>query len=1802
MAQAAPLYREPADVAPGDTFPLPGGANAQQGPFSDQGFIDGKEFPLPIGCDISDFDGLHDFWSKFGEKSVISDGIRRLAPCTHVTAGESSADPGTMATTGIAPINEPSHLSEDTFVERVFLRGGLSAELLKILNKDDRIPVVGGAPIGYSAHVAIMNNEHDAIKAIYGDDGIWSPFINQNYAVRAVFRPSLSRPCVFGGGEDAGDGGEADAEGEDAGGDDDAIILVGEGATASIRQAVQNCSAPEGLDQLENPEFWTRSYIQGTLVDQGITGDVFFICDVAKGNIRQDLSQASRAGGQTMYWFQTPQTQFDPAGKTGWAGKGKQIGFQDPDTGFKFAWQNNAPGIARNYLYPAWPTDGTRFLANLSRDAAGADEQQLAVRKDCLMTYSTPEGASNFPKQQEAYLFMKQVDNDGRETGKFVYANKKAAAKSTVTTALSHSDKLQYVESGSKFLATLSKLFGIAEGANAADVYGEYSSPYLFLAKRFGDGAQAAACSQGPIPYCIPSDQAYTDAPGEINQAEYVKDKDESGNVLMTNGNHAYVSYDRLAVAAACLYLAPIVVYSQEAGFVIFTRKDLLDPLKRCSAEIAQSGPTGTWQMISAAQLPPLPAQLAQVQADRDRVADARTRMRSLLSNIDPSAPLVNRDGQYVFVRSWSSSVITASKKNALNDLYLSSNDSLRCLCGAALALAPLLQLASTASTKSSDQGLAAFVSSKNALVTECCRQVDAAIGAFGGPAFTAGEYIDAGPFTLDMNLVANFCQRGAQSQSLDAVMTTFATRVNELLTAANMAPAVDDGAKAQYEALGTSLSALNSAVSSCSIELLAVMKEQANFTGAGAWVDMQQQITPEMLAPAGANAVGDDLITFVYTHMPTKYRSNLEGIRPYILASKSRPKLVRGSRGILKGLISMATPGVSAAAKLQATLEANRTAAFTDINSDCGLDTAVFVASDALLATGDTEAFSSFREKVISAFSFMATTIAPIAQAISNNVALALSKLDTRLTLLNAIDMIGNRTISSVINSGGFQVPNVGGVGKAKIVYENSTRQQPRQLWPTAVQVLAGRDPLSIIADAEALSQAERAQSTFVTAMQTGGMTNDESSSEEDDPELSSIYDSSDGRSSLGSSVDDERMREADVAAAADSRPPSRGKRDRDGSGDERPTSKPMSSDFQDAREAARESLRERNTPLMTTPVSNIFNVIRAVGALSSVVVGNDVMEYVLTPAEYGSYTGALTVPIQPVSQQTSAKIRSVVQSAQLLHDVARLLYSSTQLGEYVNRRTIMMSIDTPDGRTVRLTTTNLRFALELLTCMHVPELDTTPTVAGTEYAWPDSLSRQLPSYVHVGDVTAIGFTPNAATVVSVPDVYERVQKDDVEGQRQPGYSRERYRISTMSDAEGKVVLPVYYVYTPTSAAVSDTNSVLASSSFSYVPPPGGEQLSVGVDGIATSLHTAFGDDMRLGATEAVQQDGVRRDFPVLGDAVNVNGFIMSEANLPLFAALHGTYSDVTNQDGTTNVLLANPAASQIDSVEFSKAFNGALNVRQSILRGDPDAVGMDIRALVRQHFNIRATRRSARVAAAMMGTLAGGAGTRSSEPVEEDEDLEIVPKGEMAECFLALLDATGTIEGGQYEVDQAKCIALRDAIVEVRTTPYEVLLEAAGLLPSEEAETEAAKSGTSVDASIEQGEMKAKQGVEDIEEAGKDITAAAAQVATSDAEDVGAKIEAEIQPRETPAKPTRTTFAPITPVVATAPKTPVVATAPKTPFAPIKMQTGRTFVDLMPGRDLFGSPLMGPAAAGGRARTRRAKNRKRGTKKKEL
>ena len=308
------------------------------------------------------------------------------------------------------------------------------------------------------------------------------------------------------------------------------------------------------------------SEIQKALQNIGVIDDVFFICDVAYANIREDLKFSDKTLGQTFYWVQNAQTLYDPAGKTSWHSDDNTYTtdnsndtniypnyFKKNDSNFVFCWQDAIK--ERFTLYPEWERSCEEVDSKLQTEKMVCSNRNLflGIKSDNVKDYHT----------HEAYLIVTEPSKPGY----YSYSNKVLSAKGTGI--LNKSEIISYRARGNdlKKFAYLINAFLKGAKSNVAHLklreIEDYSSQIQVLAKKLGDASQSLSC-------CVPT---FNLQRFKVQNLGY---SDSNVEDFQSNGNHAFVSYDRIAVVCAINYDCPIVIYNTMKGFLIFIRRDLI--------------------------------------------------------------------------------------------------------------------------------------------------------------------------------------------------------------------------------------------------------------------------------------------------------------------------------------------------------------------------------------------------------------------------------------------------------------------------------------------------------------------------------------------------------------------------------------------------------------------------------------------------------------------------------------------------------------------------------------------------------------------------------------------------------------------------------------------------------------------------------------------------------------------------------------------------------------------------------------------------------------------------------------------------------------------------------------------------------------------------------------------------------------------------------------------------------------------------------------------------------------------------
>jgi len=325
------------------------------------------------------------------------------------------------------------------------------------------------------------------------------------------------------------------------------------------------------------------SMLQKMITDLGIEDDIYIICDVAFSWIRYDLGKVDKEKEQIFWWTQTTQTGFDPAQKTGWH-SGKELGFREPwsQGGARFCWQSITQTDKPNKLYVPWPTD--KNIIGIENENA-----MLCLNKKLLMVAKSDNNKNWDPKTHTSFLLVYDA-----ATKKYVYATKDMAAKNF---EMSKGMISSYKELGAKLISMFK---GILLGGNKLPKLETYTLQYQMLAKRCGDMPQALECLNKSMrlqtlvdPTKKPSANNVGIPPNFGNNRTVLYEGQEGiGGIFEGNGNNMFVSYDRIAIAQALNYRAPLVLYDQPFGVVLFVNNSLLSDSKKLLNALKQTEPT----------------------------------------------------------------------------------------------------------------------------------------------------------------------------------------------------------------------------------------------------------------------------------------------------------------------------------------------------------------------------------------------------------------------------------------------------------------------------------------------------------------------------------------------------------------------------------------------------------------------------------------------------------------------------------------------------------------------------------------------------------------------------------------------------------------------------------------------------------------------------------------------------------------------------------------------------------------------------------------------------------------------------------------------------------------------------------------------------------------------------------------------------------------------------------------------------------------------------------------------------------
>jgi hypothetical protein len=481
--------------------------------------VDMVNYDASEACFIAQGDAKHDFKSEYGKPDILRELVGQLTQPT--SCGKNSIS-----------------LSEDKIIKKFLLKDepSINADNIKLMNVD--IPAEIGSMSAYIGRLPTNISN------------LFAKSVTDKYSIFYVRRTGKR---------------ETDSADDDV---------------EKAKNVYEQTSPNDGI-----------SFVQLALQNAGITDDVFIICDVVYSALRKDLTFAGRAKGwptpaveqsyklsnekQDFYWLQTPQTQYDPGPKSnpttdrgyGWTQKASD------NSHFRFAWQNVNPGKGgrRATVYETWPglSQSEDNALPLDPTAPEYPDNMIYSNQRLVMSVNCPLDKMWNYADHTAVLLI----HDPR-TQKMTYADKALAEKSPKS--FSKNAFLSFFNKWKDLANFMMKLARTGQANKTQKI--EFTSKYHVLAKRIGDASQAHATLQKSIPYFTinPSDMPKS---GKLtpNMKNVIEE-----NSAVSNGNHMFASYDRIAIVQAIKFGSPIVYYDQPKGnALIFISNTLLTVCKK---------------------------------------------------------------------------------------------------------------------------------------------------------------------------------------------------------------------------------------------------------------------------------------------------------------------------------------------------------------------------------------------------------------------------------------------------------------------------------------------------------------------------------------------------------------------------------------------------------------------------------------------------------------------------------------------------------------------------------------------------------------------------------------------------------------------------------------------------------------------------------------------------------------------------------------------------------------------------------------------------------------------------------------------------------------------------------------------------------------------------------------------------------------------------------------------------------------------------------------------------------------------
>ena len=281
-----------------------------------------------------------------------------------------------------------------------------------------------------------------------------------------------------------------------------------------------------------------------------IAGDIFLVVDFYREPFRDVLVNLDATMGPAdnkIFWVYNRQVQYDPASKTT-PNTDAGIMFNGKNRLF-FCWENSAaPTFNPFEYYPKWDIPHNIIIDPKTFQPIN----KLFYSKDDIHMILKTDKRENYFMYQTPLCHIQTEDN------RMILMDKAMAAKGVNVFANGSYSHLR-----EKYKLVLDEL-RLQIRVRTIEPTTLDIDNHHYVAKRLGDQGQALSCCKSSM------------------DLSYIA-KDGTTQSIRSNGNHCFVTEDRLALTAALLYRVPIIIYLYRTSnrCAVFISRDRLDPQAR---------------------------------------------------------------------------------------------------------------------------------------------------------------------------------------------------------------------------------------------------------------------------------------------------------------------------------------------------------------------------------------------------------------------------------------------------------------------------------------------------------------------------------------------------------------------------------------------------------------------------------------------------------------------------------------------------------------------------------------------------------------------------------------------------------------------------------------------------------------------------------------------------------------------------------------------------------------------------------------------------------------------------------------------------------------------------------------------------------------------------------------------------------------------------------------------------------------------------------------------------------------------